>query len=136
MTRAFDIQIVQPLSIYKGNTQLFLLSCVNQHSFHLNLLVIFYIIDRAAGNISVIVQVALRRGLLSRPFMLPNARAVAALAPPELFGHNLYGRVKTENPVSSRKAVNLPVVACIGAHYLGKPVFLCEKQHFYSGNSL
>lgn len=68
--------------------------------------------------------------------MLPNVRAVAALAPPELFGHNLYGRVKTENPVSSRKAVNLPVVACIGAHYLGKPVFLCEKQHFYSGNSL
>ncbi|MND81129.1 hypothetical protein D3C80_729150 [compost metagenome] len=41
MTRTFNIQIIQPLSIYKGNTQLFLLSCVNQHSFHLNLLVIF-----------------------------------------------------------------------------------------------
>ena len=41
MARAFNIQIVQPLSIYKGNTQLFLLSCVNQHSFHLNLLVFF-----------------------------------------------------------------------------------------------
>ncbi|AIA49250.1 hypothetical protein L085_19225 [Serratia sp. FS14] len=41
MTRTFDIQIIQPLSIYEGNTQLFLLSCVNQHSFHLNLLVIF-----------------------------------------------------------------------------------------------
>ena len=35
MTWAFNIQIIQPLSIYKGNTQLFLLSCVNQHSFHL-----------------------------------------------------------------------------------------------------
>jgi hypothetical protein len=38
--------------------------------------------------------------------------------------------LKTENPVSSRKVVNLTVVACIGAHYLGKPVFLCENSAF------
>ena len=34
MTWAFDIQIIQLLAIHKGNTQLFLLSCIDQHSFH------------------------------------------------------------------------------------------------------
>ena len=29
VSRTFDIQIVQTLPIYKGDTQLFLLSCVN-----------------------------------------------------------------------------------------------------------
>jgi len=36
----------------------------------------------------------------------------------------------TDGPESSRKAVNLTVVACIGAHYFGKPVFLCENSAF------
>ena len=43
--------------------------------------------------------------------------------------------VKTENPVSSRKIVNLTVVACIGVQYLGKPVFLCENSTFDLDNS-
>ncbi len=30
----FDIQIVEALTIYQGDTQLFGLSCVNEHSFH------------------------------------------------------------------------------------------------------
>ncbi|MCY1397789.1 hypothetical protein D9M71_128080 [compost metagenome] len=30
----FDIQVVEALAIYQSNTQLFGLSCVNQHSFH------------------------------------------------------------------------------------------------------
>ncbi|MNN57412.1 hypothetical protein D3C81_1724010 [compost metagenome] len=30
----FDVQVVEALAIYQCNTQLFGLSCVNQHSFH------------------------------------------------------------------------------------------------------
>ncbi len=43
---AFDIQIVQTLSVYKGDTQLLLLSCVDQHSFHRNLLIILTLVTK------------------------------------------------------------------------------------------
>ena len=33
-TTGFNVQVVELLAVYKGNTQLFCLSCVDQHSFH------------------------------------------------------------------------------------------------------
>ena len=33
-TTGLNIQVVQLLAVYKGYTQLFCLSCVDQHSFH------------------------------------------------------------------------------------------------------
>ncbi len=46
VSRAFNIQIVQTLSVNEGDTQLFLLSCVYQHSFHRNLLIILTLVTK------------------------------------------------------------------------------------------
>ena len=40
-----DVQVVQALAIYQRNTQLFGLSCVNQHSFH-----VVPVVSGAAGS--------------------------------------------------------------------------------------